>query len=336
MVQCPDTVRRAPHVDLTNHLVTRQVDDAELLRPTRGHIQSLAVSRNVHAIRSAGHWIFVGHLERFDVDAADGVGDTVADENTAAVAGCAEGMCALAGRNLADQPGLGARHVEYLNAIAARQPHQQRLAAMDAEDIGRHRAGRGAPSNGLRRQVDGDHFVAVLHRHVGNGAGAVDPDMARRLAGRNALGELQILAVPTVDVDMVQTIAGGDEPLHVTRELQLVRVDDPVDHALHLGRARVQERQRIARRVRDDDRLFVRRHVDMVRLLAGRDALLFAPVVGTDDADAGIERVQNKDRRKLGGGDRLKEGCHDDGTQQQKGREAAGRQGKRAQKNRSG
>jgi hypothetical protein len=177
-------------------------------------------------------------------------------------------------------------------------------------------------------------LVAVLHGHVGDGARVVDPDVAGRLAGGDALGQLQVLAVPAVDVHVVQPVARGDEPLHVARELQLVRIDDAVDHALHLGGLRVQEGQRVARRIGHDDRLFVRRHVDVVRLLAGGDALLFAPVDRIDHAHAGVQRVENEDRRGFGrcGVGRLeRQGRQNRQAGKQEGSGAAARSGNESQ-----
>jgi hypothetical protein len=132
-----------------------------------------------------------------------------------------------------------------------------------------------------RGQVDGHQFVAVLHAHVGGGAAAVDPDVAGRLAGGMRLASVQVLAVPAVDVHVVAGGCRRHQPLHVGREPQVVRVDDAAHDALDLGRARIDEGQRVGQRVGDDDRLLVRRHVQVVRLLAGGQARISFQLTGS-------------------------------------------------------
>jgi pimeloyl-ACP methyl ester carboxylesterase len=97
----------------------------------------------------------------------------------------------------------------------------------------------------------------------------------------------------------LQAVAGRHQPLHVGREAQVVRIDDAAHGALHFGGARVDEGQRIGQRVGDDDRLLVRRHVQVVRLLARGNALDLAPAGRIDHADVGVQRVQHEDGRGL-------------------------------------
>jgi hypothetical protein len=129
----------------------------------------------------------------------------------------------------------------------------------------------------LLRQVDGQQFVAVLHRHIGRGALAVDPDMAGRLAGGDAFGQGQVPAVPAVDVDMVEPVRRRDEPLHIGGETQLVGVEDATHGTLDFGRARIDKGQRVAEGIGDDQRLLVGGQIEVMRLLAGGKSLDLLP-----------------------------------------------------------
>jgi hypothetical protein len=176
------------------------------------------------------------------------------------------------------------------------RPSKQGLVVGHEEHVGRHRAGGRAPLDGLGGEVDGDQLVAVLHRGIDGGAFAVDPQMAGRLAGGNAFGQGQVLAVEAVDVDVVEPVRRGDEPLHVGRKPQLVGVGNTAQHTLHLGRARVDEGQRIGHRIGDDQRLLVGRQVQVVRLLAGGNALGLGPGGRVDHADVRVQRIEHEDR----------------------------------------
>ena len=214
------------------------------------------------------------------------------------VARRAKGVRALAGGDFLDQFGrLAAGHVVHLDAIAAGEAEQQVLVVRRDEHVGRHGAGLDAVGELLRVQIDHHQLVAVLHARPGGGALGVDPQMAGRLAGGDALGQRRVAAVPAVDVDVVEAVGRRDEPLHVGGKAQVVRVADAAQRALHLGRARVDEGERIAAGVGDDDRFFVRRQVQVVRLAAGGDALDLRPGDRVDDADVAVERIEHEHRR---------------------------------------
>mmetsp|Transcript_36595 Transcript_36595/g.84875 ORF Transcript_36595/g.84875 Transcript_36595/m.84875 type:complete len:207 (-) Transcript_36595:247-867(-) len=195
----------------------------------------------------------------------------------ALVAPAAEGVGAVAGGDALDELRRLGRHIPDLDKAVTGQCDEQELVVRRQEDVGRQLAHRLLPAHGLRRQVDGQQLAAVLQAGVGHRALAVDVQMAGRLGRRDLLDELQrllrVAALPAVQAHIVQPVGGGDEPLHVRREAQVVGVGDAAHHALHLGRARVQQGQRVAERVRDDQALLVGRQVEVMRLLAGRDAL---------------------------------------------------------------
>jgi hypothetical protein len=112
--------------------------------------------------------------------------------------------------------------------------------------------------------------------------------MARGLGQRELLGQLQRLAVPAVEVDTVEPVAGGDKPLLIRREADLVRVVD-IGHALlDLARDRVQEHQVIADRVGNDQRLVVWRGDQVVRFLADREGLQHLLGILVDQRDGCI------------------------------------------------
>ena len=219
--------------------------------------------------------------QRLQVDLADGVGHAVAHEHVAPVTRGAEGMRARAGLDRLGELGLPCR--------SRRRPRRSR-----------RRSGRPAGSCRracrTRRPASGRSCT----RHVSGLAWQGRPPPVRRcpacvtkavvllpsiqmwlgvLPVAMRLTSLRLLAVPAVDVDVVEPVAGGDEPLHVRREAQVVGIDDAAHRALDLGRAGIDEGQRVGQRVGHDDRLLVGRHVQVVRLLAGGQALDLLPVL---------------------------------------------------------
>jgi hypothetical protein len=246
------------------------------LGPARGDVQRLAVGRHVHAVGAAGHGkvsltFSVARSMRLMVLA------TRLLTNTLLPSPAERKACAPLPVLILPTAWARAGHVEHLHAVAAGQADQQRLVVVDAVDVGRH----GPVATRQRMVCVGRSMamslVAVLHGHVGNGAGAVDPDVAGRLAGGDALGQLQVLAVPAVDVDVVQAVAAVTNHFMSRRELQLVRIDDAVDDALDFGRRGSRNVSESPSRIGHDDRLLVGRHVDVVRLLAGGNAQLLGP-----------------------------------------------------------
>ena len=296
MVQRPDPVRGLAHVDLAHHGAGGGVDHRELACPARGQQDHLAVGRDVHVVGTSRPREMVDNFHLLVVDLADGVGHAVAHQHVAPVAKGPKRMRALAGLDGLDQAAFLAAHVIHLDAVAARQADQHGLVVRGAEDVGRHRTGLDAPLQCLGGQVDRHQFVAVLHGGPDRRALAVDPEVARGLAGGNALGQGHVAPVPAVDVHMVEAVGCGDKPFHVGREPQVVGIQDAAHLALHLGRAWIDERQRIAERIGHDHRLFIRCHVEVVRLLAGGNALDLFPGHGVDHADVAVQRIQHKNR----------------------------------------
>ncbi|MCY1223717.1 hypothetical protein D9M72_358550 [compost metagenome] len=300
MVQGPDAVGRLAYRHLIDDLLLLQVHHGELARPAGGDEQRLAVGQHVHTVGAAGHREGVGDGKRLQVDAADGVGRAVADEQMAVVALGAEGVRARGRLDARHQLGRAVADVIGLDVGIARQGDQQRLLVGRQEHVGGRLAHRHRPLRRLRGQVDGDQLVAVLQGHVGRRALLVDHDVAGRLARRDALDQRQVeplfQRLPRVDVDMVQAVGRGHEPLHVRRELQLVGIDDAGQGALHLARLGVHQRDRVARGVGHHERLLVGSEIQVVRLLAGGHAPQFLVGGRIDDADVGVQGIQDENR----------------------------------------
>ncbi|MNL22219.1 hypothetical protein D3C87_1435520 [compost metagenome] len=126
--------------------------------------------------------------------------------------------------------------------------------------------------------------------------------MAGGLGQRELFGQLQRLAVPAVEVDTVEPVAGGDKPLLVRREADLVRVVD-IGHALlDLARDRVQEHQVVADRVGNDQRLVVRRGDQVVRFLADGKGFQHLLRVLVDQGDGCITRIKDRHNLRARGG----------------------------------
>ena len=231
------------NVDLTHHLAAGHVDESELANPARRHDDLAQIAAHVHAVRTAGRRETVHHFERLQVDHADGVGHPVADQHMALVAERAKGMGAHRRLDELDPLWLLAADVVDLDTVAAGQRDQHEFVVGGANQVGGCRAGWGAPLDSLRGQVNRNQLVAFLHGRVNRAAFAVDPQMAGRLAGRDALGKRHVLAVPMEDVDMVEAVGSRHKPLHVGRKPQVVRIDDAAHGTLDLGRFRIDEGQ---------------------------------------------------------------------------------------------
>ena len=207
-----------------------------------------------------------------------------------------KGVCPFARGDGLEQAGFGAADVVDLDPITTGQAHHQVFVIGCAIHIGGHRTHRGACGQGLGVQVDRDDLVAVLHRHPNGLAAAVDPQVAGCFACGNAFGQMRVLAIPAVNVHMVQAVGGRDKPLHVGRKTQVVGVQNAGDRALHLGGARVNEGEGIAHGVGHDQRFLIGGQIQVVRLFAGRDALFLRPCDGIDHTHVAVERVENKHR----------------------------------------
>ena len=210
------------------------------------------------------------------------------------VAGSAKRMGALTCLDQLDQFGLTGADVVHLDPIAAGQPNQQEFVVRRAKHIGWHGTGGGSPLEGLTGQVDGHQLITVLHRGVDRGAFAVNPDVAGRLAGGQPFGKRQVAAVPAVNIDMVEAVGRGDKPLHVRGKSQLVGVWDAAHGALHFGGFGVDEEQAVTQGVGNQQRFFIGRQVQVVRLFACGNAFDLFPAHRVDHADAGRQRVQHK------------------------------------------
>jgi pimeloyl-ACP methyl ester carboxylesterase len=222
------------------------------------------------------------------------------------VARSAEGMRALAGGNRLHQLGrlrTAGRYVKHLHAIAGREADEGEFIVGCHVNIGRHIACRRAPADALRGQIHGHPFIAVLHRHVSGGGFAVDPHMTGRFAAGNALDELERLGSlrqPLVNINVIQAIGRHDEPFHIGREAQMIRINNALDHALHSGCAWIEKGERIAACVGHDERFFIGREIQMMRLFSSRDAFDFSPSVRINHTHIRIQRIEHEDRRLRG------------------------------------
>src|SRR4051812_40334270 len=136
VVQRPDAMGRLADRHLPDHLAGFGVDDGELARPARRDHQDLAAGEDVDAVRAAGRGVGIDHLQRLEIELADGIGDAVAEEHVALVPGRTERMRALARLDAANQPWLRSRHVVDLHAVAAGEADEQHAVVRGAVDVG--------------------------------------------------------------------------------------------------------------------------------------------------------------------------------------------------------
>ena len=88
-----------------------------------------------------------------------------------------------------------------------------------------------------------------------------------------AVGEREGRAVVAVDVDVIEPVGGGDEPLAVRAEAELVGIDDAADRALALAGLGVERDQLVGHGRGDQHFLAVGRLGEVMRLAAERHAL---------------------------------------------------------------
>ena len=287
---------RLAHRDLPHDLLGFGIHHRQLAGPARTHVNEAPIGGHVHAIRATRHGVRLDHLVSCHIDLADGIGHAVAHVEMAAIPCSAECMGTITSLDLPNADRLTPRDIKHFDTVASGQADKQALVVGAAVHIRRHGAGLDAPFDGLGGKVHGHQLITVLHGGVHRGAAAVDPQMAGRARCGNTLHQRQILAIPAIKVHMVQPIGGGDEPLHVRAEAQVVRVHNATHRALYLGRARVDERQRVAQGVGYDHRLFIGCQVKVVRLFAGGNPGRLRPGRRVNDADIGLQRIENKQR----------------------------------------
>ena len=124
------------------------------------------------------------------------------------------------------------RHVINLNAITACETNQQCLIVRRDKHISGHGARFHAPLDGLGVQINGDQLIAVLHGGPHSGALAVNPHVAGCFSRLNALDQGGRLPIPFVDVDVIESVGDRDEPFHVGRKTQVIRVQNAGNDAL--------------------------------------------------------------------------------------------------------
>ena len=183
------------------------------------------------------------------------------------------------------------RHVINLNAITAGETNQQCLIVRRDKHISGHGARFHAPLDGLGVQINGDQLIAVLHGGPHSGALAVNPHVAGCFSRLNALDQGGRLPIPFVDVDVIESVGDRDEPFHVGRKTQVIRIQNAWNDALDFCGSGVDEGQRIGQGIGHNDRFFIWREVQMVRLFASRNALGFSPSDGVNDTDIPFEGI---------------------------------------------
>ena len=94
----------------------------------------------------------------------------------------------------------------------------------------------------------------------------------------------ELVGLRVIDVDVIETDRGGDEPLPIRAETDLIRVarGDPL---LFDAGGAVDQHQFVAARHRDDQRAGVGGRDQVMRAAPDMDARCFAIVAAVDDAD---------------------------------------------------
>mgnify|MGYP007095148279 FL=1 len=99
------------------------------------------------------------------------------------------------------------------------------------------------------------------------------------------------MPIPFIDVNVIESVGNRDEPFHVGRKTQVIRVQNAWNDTLDFCGSRIDEGQRIGQGIGHNDRFFIWREVQMVRLFAGGDSLGFSPSDRIDDTDIPFKRI---------------------------------------------
>ena len=163
-------------------------------------------------------------------------------------------------------PSLGSTATRPSSPVSATS---RRLLSGSMSDAGRRLADLDVPLDGLGLEVEGDHPAGLLQGDEHRLRIGVERHVARQAVDEDAAGELE--AVGMVDVDVVEPVGDGDEPLAVRAEAQLVGIDDVAHDAALLAGLGVEHQQLVGRRRADQHVLAVgrRRSGDAAR---GRSA----------------------------------------------------------------
>jgi hypothetical protein len=108
---------------------------------------------------------------------------------------------------------------------------------------------------------------------------------------KTAASELE--AISAVDVDVVEPVGGGDEPLAVRAEAELVGIDDVAHDALALAGPRIERHQLVGHGGGDQQFLAVRRDRQMMRLAAEWQALELAARGAAENAVRGFFGIKD-------------------------------------------
>ena len=199
-------------------------------------------------------------------------------------------MGALAGlQKSLDRPVL---RIEDLHAVLAGQRDQQALVVGQHEEAGGRLADLDVPLRQLRGEIVGDDAIALLQADEhGLGIG-VEGEMARHALDEEPAHELEVGGA--IDVDVVEPVGDRHEPFAIGAEAQLIGIDDVADDPALLAGLGV-ERDQVVRHGRGEQNLLaVRRHRDVMRLAAERQASHLAARGAVDDAVGGLFRIEDE------------------------------------------
>ena len=186
----------------------------------------------------------IDNSEVFVIYFADVIGHSIADQHMLFVSNGSECVGTLASfQVLYFFGGPTARDVENLYAITTRQTDEQKFVVRRTKHVGGHGAGFDSPFDGLRGQINGHQFIAVLHGGPHRGAFAVNPQVAWRFRRQDALDQDGVLTIPFVNVNVIESIGNGHKPLHVGRKSKVIRIQNTWNDALNLRCSGVDECQ---------------------------------------------------------------------------------------------
>jgi hypothetical protein len=182
-----------PTLHLAHHLAVGDVDQRQLARPARADHAS-ACRRPSMSMQSGPDWgrAAVHRGQACIVDHADGVGHAVADEHVPPSPARAEGVRALAGGDASCTSRAPCRRPRRTPRRSGRRSGRAAGACRHRreEHVGRHLADLDLPARAPAwpgRWPAARRCLAALD----HGGAAVDPQVAGRLAGGNALDQLQ-------------------------------------------------------------------------------------------------------------------------------------------------